>query len=110
MKKAILIFLLGILIAGCGMGNKEAGNQSKSGNNSGIAAGEMVPSLEEKSPLLFEYTVKNQTEKESLLISLALRDLIIQCMIVVEKRYIYSQVLLAIFKRLAKRLLNKVKN
>jgi hypothetical protein len=53
------------MIAGCGMGTIEpVQNQNGNTNGKGIVAGEMVPSLIEKGPLLYEYQVKNQTEKE----------------------------------------------
>ncbi|MFZ3591657.1 BsuPI-related putative proteinase inhibitor [Bacillus sp. DJP31] len=64
MKKVILVFMLSSLIAGCGMGSNEAVKQNQTGDKSEIAAGELAPSLSEKEPLLFEYKVKNQTEKE----------------------------------------------
>jgi hypothetical protein len=68
MKKAIILFLLGILLAGCGTGNQLTGNEpakETSGKGSGgIVAGEMEASLTEKDAFLFEYEVKNQTEQE----------------------------------------------
>jgi hypothetical protein len=64
MIKAVLIFLVGIMLVGCGMGAKESvQNQNGNTNGSGIVAGEMVPSLMEKTPLLYEYQIKNQTEE-----------------------------------------------
>lgn len=67
MRKVWMVLLLGILLAGCGTGEKPVFNQEDKGTNgegSGIVAGEMLPSLTEKSALVFQYEVKNQTEEE----------------------------------------------
>ncbi|WP_246945348.1 BsuPI-related putative proteinase inhibitor [Bacillus pinisoli] len=63
MKKWFIILLSAFFITACGTGNSEE-SQGENSNGSGVAAGEMEPSLVEKSPLVFEYTVKNQTEQE----------------------------------------------
>ncbi|MBM7663153.1 hypothetical protein JOC85_004006 [Bacillus mesophilus] len=65
MKKLLVIFLSVIFMTACGAGNSEQtqGNGSDT-NGSGIVAGEMVPSLAEKSTLMFEYKIKNQTESD----------------------------------------------
>jgi hypothetical protein len=65
MRRLWVFLLLGFLLAGCGSGDKaEVNEQEKVINTggSGIVAGEMEASLTEKSPLIFEYEVKNQTE------------------------------------------------
>lgn len=59
--KKFIVFLIGILLVGCGIPNKDVEQNS---GGSGIVAGEMEASLEEKSPLVFQYEVKNQTEEE----------------------------------------------
>ncbi|WP_174734384.1 BsuPI-related putative proteinase inhibitor [Mesobacillus harenae] len=67
MKKILMILLLGILMAGCGTGNKVPVSDSEdaaNGGGEGIVAGEMAASLTEQSPLIFQYEVKNQTEEE----------------------------------------------
>ncbi len=67
MKKLVIIMLLGLLVAGCGTENQVSNNlkdDNKNGGSAGIVAGEMAPSLTEESPLVFQYEVKNQTEKE----------------------------------------------
>lgn len=59
--------LLGLLLAGCGTGEKPAVDEGEEAVNtveSGIVAGEMEASLIEKSSLIFQYDVKNQTEEE----------------------------------------------
>ncbi|MBT2638638.1 BsuPI-related putative proteinase inhibitor [Bacillus sp. ISL-39] len=63
MKKLWMILLLGLLITGCGTGNKVSNNDEDKGG-AGIVAGEMAASLTEESPLIFQYEVKNQTEEE----------------------------------------------
>jgi hypothetical protein len=62
MKITVLALLLAIIITGCGTGNKDAG-QNTNGSGNGIVAGGMVPTLLEKSPLVYQYQVKNQTEE-----------------------------------------------
>lgn len=62
MKKIFLLVLLSIVITGCGT-SSTGSNEGQSGSQSGIVAGEVVPSLTEKSPLVFEYMLKNQTEE-----------------------------------------------
>ena len=67
MKRIWMFLLLGILLAGCGTGNKVSSNGSDgeiTTGGKGIVAGEMGASLIEKSPLIFQYEVKNQTEEE----------------------------------------------
>ncbi|RSD29576.1 BsuPI-related putative proteinase inhibitor [Mesobacillus subterraneus] len=64
MRKFFMIILLGFLVTGCGTGNKVSNNEGKGGGGQGIVAGEMAASLAEKSPLVFQYEVKNQTEEE----------------------------------------------
>ncbi|KKK33634.1 hypothetical protein WQ57_23770 [Mesobacillus campisalis] len=68
MKKAWMLFLLGILLVGCGTRGKVPANEpaeETSGKGSGgIVAGEIEASLTEQDTFLFEYEVKNQTEKE----------------------------------------------
>jgi hypothetical protein len=79
MKKMWMMLLLGFLLAGCGTGDKvsnnepdkgiDAGEEKESdqvvnGGGKGIVAGEMAANLIEKSPLVFQYEVKNQTEEE----------------------------------------------
>ncbi|MBS8266254.1 intracellular proteinase inhibitor (BsuPI) [Mesobacillus boroniphilus] len=67
MKKLLMILLLGLLVTGCGTGNKvskDNQDDGKNGGGAGIVAGEMAASLTEKSPLVFQYEVKNQTEEE----------------------------------------------
>ena len=54
----ILVFLL----AGCGTANKN-NNEAKS-DGSGIIAGEVAAVLKETNPLIYQYEVTNQTEKE----------------------------------------------
>jgi ABC-type molybdate transport system substrate-binding protein len=65
LKKLLVILLSVLFMAACGAGNSEqTKGQGSDTNGSGIVAGEMVPSITEKSPLLFEYKVKNQTESD----------------------------------------------
>lgn len=67
MKKIWMFLLLGILLTGCGTGNPTSSNGSDgevTTGGKGIVAGEMAASLTEKSPLIFQYEVKNQTEEE----------------------------------------------
>jgi hypothetical protein len=65
LKKLLVIFLSVMFMSACGAGNSEqTQGQGSDTNGSGIVAGEMVPSLAEKNPLLFEYKVKNQTESD----------------------------------------------
>ncbi|MCQ6276067.1 intracellular proteinase inhibitor (BsuPI) [Bacillus sp. V3B] len=61
MRKACILLLLGLLLVGCSTANNGVETNS---DGSGIVAGEMVATLEEKSPLIFQYEVKNQTEEE----------------------------------------------
>lgn len=63
MKKVVLLFLLSIVTTGCGTTGQESKGDGQSGSQNGIVAGEVVPSLNEKSPLVYEYIVKNQTEE-----------------------------------------------
>ncbi|WP_226678550.1 BsuPI-related putative proteinase inhibitor [Mesobacillus jeotgali] len=67
MKKLLMVLLLGLLVTGCGTGNKVTNDNQddgKNGGGAGIVAGEMAASLTEESPLIFQYEVKNQTEEE----------------------------------------------
>ena len=67
MRRVWMILLLGILITGCGTGNNVPSNGSDgeiTTGGKGIVAGEMAASLTEKSPLIFQYEVKNQTKEE----------------------------------------------
>ena len=67
MKKLLMILLMGLLVTGCGTGNKVSNDNQddeKNGGGAGIVAGEMAASLTEESPLIFQYEVKNQTEEE----------------------------------------------
>ena len=61
MKKVWILLLMGLFLVGCGTANKTAQSNS---DGEGIVAGEMVAILKEDSPLVFQYEVKNQTEKE----------------------------------------------
>jgi hypothetical protein len=61
MKKVWILLLMGLFLVGCGTANKTAQSNS---DREGIVAGEMVAILKEDSPLVFQYEVKNQTEKE----------------------------------------------
>lgn len=60
MKKAWVLLILGFLLVGCGKANSNDTNI----DGSGIVAGEITAALKETSPLVFQYEVKNQTEKE----------------------------------------------
>jgi len=67
MKKLWIILLLGILVTGCGTENRVSKDEPVNGSDKGgqgIVAGEMAASMAEKSPLIFQYEVKNQTEQE----------------------------------------------
>ncbi|WP_456276999.1 BsuPI-related putative proteinase inhibitor [Bacillus sp. AK128] len=65
MKNKVIIFLSVLFLAACGTGNSEqTQGQNVDTNENGIVAGDMVPSLVEKSPLIYEYMVKNQTEND----------------------------------------------
>lgn len=61
MRKACILLLLGFLLVGCSTANKGVETNS---DGSGIVAGEMVATLKENSPLIFQYEVKNQMEEE----------------------------------------------
>ncbi|MEW8969894.1 MAG: BsuPI-related putative proteinase inhibitor [Mesobacillus sp.] len=63
MRKIWMIVLMGLLVTGCGNGNQVSNNDEDQGG-AGIVAGEMAASLAEENPLIFQYEVKNQTEKE----------------------------------------------
>jgi ABC-type molybdate transport system substrate-binding protein len=63
MKKLLMVFLLGLLVTGCGTGNQVSNNDEDRGG-AGIVAGEMAAKMTEESPLIFQYEVKNQTEEE----------------------------------------------
>ncbi|KAA9028548.1 BsuPI-related putative proteinase inhibitor [Niallia endozanthoxylica] len=62
MKKAWILLVLGLFLVGCGAVNNNSDEQNSDG--SGIVAGEMAAVLTETSPFVFQYEVKNQTEKE----------------------------------------------
>jgi ABC-type molybdate transport system substrate-binding protein len=67
LKKLWIVWMLGIFLAGCGAGGQAGLNEADAETNdkgSGVVAGEMAPSLTEKSKLEYQYEVKNQTEKE----------------------------------------------
>src|SRR3954462_3000009 len=61
MKKSWVLLLLFFLLVGCSTVNKDVKTNS---DGSGIVAGGVVATLTENSPLIFQYEVKNQTEKE----------------------------------------------
>jgi hypothetical protein len=66
-KLSIIILLLGVFVSGCGTENRVANDEPVSGTGGGgqgIVAGEMAASMTERSPLIFEYELKNQTEQE----------------------------------------------
>jgi hypothetical protein len=63
MIRAFLFVLLGMFITGCGTGNLDI-VKGEDGSESDIVAGEMVASLDKKSTLVYNYQVKNQTEKD----------------------------------------------
>jgi len=60
MKKVWVFLILGFLLVGCGKANSNDTNN----DGSGIVAGEITAGLKETSPLVFQYEVNNQTEKE----------------------------------------------
>ncbi|WP_394236350.1 BsuPI-related putative proteinase inhibitor [Niallia oryzisoli] len=60
MKKVWVLLILVFLLVGCGKANSNDTNN----DGSGIVAGEIRALLEETSPLVFQYEVNNQTEKE----------------------------------------------
>ncbi|WP_338448672.1 BsuPI-related putative proteinase inhibitor [Niallia oryzisoli] len=60
MKKAWVLLILGFLLIGCGKANSNETNN----DGSGIVAGKITAALKETSPLVFQYEVNNQTEKE----------------------------------------------
>lgn len=69
-KIGATLLLLGLMLAGCGTGENSVVNEGEEAVNtggSGIVAGEMEASLTEKSTLVFQYDVKNQTEEEVVL-------------------------------------------
>ncbi|MBM7573418.1 BsuPI-related putative proteinase inhibitor [Aquibacillus albus] len=57
----VLFSIFSLLLVGCGVGNVDA---SKNNNQNDEKVGEMVPSLEETSPLIFSYTITNQSKNE----------------------------------------------
>ncbi len=63
--RRLLILLLGVMLTACGMGNTETaqGDNPDSNGSGGIVAGVMEPNLEEIAPFIYQYEVKNQTEK-----------------------------------------------
>ena len=61
MRKRLILLFLGLMLAGCGTANQS--NEPKS-DGSGIVAGEVTAVLKETSPMIFQYVVRNQTEKE----------------------------------------------
>ncbi|OCA85764.1 hypothetical protein A8F94_12895 [Bacillus sp. FJAT-27225] len=66
MKRFMLIVLLGSLLTGCGTYNEKANEQparTVNGGGKGIVANEVEAVLDEESPLIFQYEVKNQTEQ-----------------------------------------------
>lgn len=63
MRKLVMILLLGLLVTGCGTGDQVSNNDQDHGG-AGIVAGEMAATITEKSPFIFQYEVKNQTEQE----------------------------------------------
>ncbi|MCM3668255.1 BsuPI-related putative proteinase inhibitor [Mesobacillus maritimus] len=65
MKLLTSFMLIGMLLVGCGTAEQPVSEEPavETGGN-GIVAGEMEATLVEKSPLVFEYKVKNQTEQE----------------------------------------------
>lgn len=80
MKKLWMVLLLGLLISGCGTENKVPKDEAVNGTENkipkdvpvngtnkggqGIVAGEMMATMTQQSPLVFNYQVKNQTEQE----------------------------------------------
>ncbi|WP_226037313.1 BsuPI-related putative proteinase inhibitor [Aquibacillus saliphilus] len=65
MRNLIWLFLLGVLLVGCGTGNQEPDQKNEDENNSNkndIVAGEMEPSLTEQQAFSYQYQVTNQTE------------------------------------------------
>ncbi len=62
MKKAWVLLVLGLFLVGCGAVSNNMDEPNS--DVSCIVAGEMSAVLTETSPLVFQYEVENQTEKE----------------------------------------------
>ncbi len=62
MKTAYVLFLLVFLLASCGSANQDSHKTKDDGSD--LVSGEMAAVLKERSPLTFEYEVKNVMDKE----------------------------------------------
>ncbi|WP_096200541.1 BsuPI-related putative proteinase inhibitor [Bacillus sp. FJAT-45350] len=63
MRIVTLLFIIGFLLTGCGVGSEQTSEDETSNENvNEIVAGEMSASLTEERPLVFQYQVTNQTE------------------------------------------------